>query len=90
MWQRLAWLARIHSSDAEAMSDEVANEHLFDRLNDFGMAHFVNTFRPLVKLHEVGELLLLLYLVLHVGSVVLHSLLGSPIWQRMWKFGGDA
>ena len=47
-------------------------------------------FRPLVKLHALGELLIVLYLLLHVGSVVVHSLHGSPIWQRMWKFGGDA
>ncbi len=50
--QRLDWLAKIFSSDAVAMSDEVTNEQLFDRFNDFGMAHFVNNFRPLAKLRD--------------------------------------
>ncbi|MBT8078739.1 MAG: cytochrome b/b6 domain-containing protein [Gammaproteobacteria bacterium] len=44
-------------------------------------------FKPLAQLHEAGDKLILLYLLLHVGSVVLHSLCGSPVWQRMWKFG---
>lgn len=43
-------------------------------------------FKPLTQLHEAGEKLILLYLLLHVGSVVLHSLCGRPVWQRMWKF----
>jgi cytochrome b561 len=38
------------------------------------------------ELHEVGESLIPVYLLLHVGSVVLHSLVGRPIWQRMWNF----
>jgi len=36
--------------------------------------------------HEVGESLIPLYLILHIGSVVAHSLAGKPIWQRMWRF----
>lgn len=43
-------------------------------------------FEVMEELHEVGEALIPLYLVLHVGSVVVHSLAGKPIWQRMWKF----
>ena len=36
--------------------------------------------------HEVGESLIPLYLILHVGSVIVHSLAGNPIWKRMWRF----
>lgn len=36
--------------------------------------------------HEIGESLIPLYLAIHVGSVLLHSVAGKPIWQRMWKF----
>jgi cytochrome b561 len=38
----------------------------------------------LEEAHEVGEALIPLYLALHVGSVVVHSLVGRPIWRRMW------
>jgi len=38
------------------------------------------------EVHELGEALIPLYLALHVGSVLVHSLAGHPIWQRMWKF----
>jgi cytochrome b561 len=38
------------------------------------------------ELHEVGEAMIPVYLALHIGSVLLHSLAGRPIWQRMWKF----
>ncbi|MDH3589377.1 MAG: cytochrome b/b6 domain-containing protein [Gammaproteobacteria bacterium] len=40
--------------------------------------------------HEVGEALIPLYLVVHVGSVVLHSLAGNPIWHRMWALRRNA
>jgi len=43
-------------------------------------------FETVEELHEVGEALIPLYLALHVGSVIVHSLAGKPIWQRMWKF----
>jgi len=36
--------------------------------------------------HEVGESLIPLYLLLHVGSVIVHSFAGNPIWKRMWRF----
>ena len=42
-------------------------------------------FELIEELHEVGEALLPLYLALHVGSVLVHSMAGTPIWQRMWK-----
>lgn len=43
-------------------------------------------FEAFEETHEIGEVLIPLYLLLHVGSVVVHSLAGSPIWHRMWKF----
>lgn len=43
-------------------------------------------FEIVEELHEIGEALIPLYLALHVGSVVVHSIAGHPIWQRMWKF----
>lgn len=43
-------------------------------------------FEFLEEFHEVGEMLIPLYLLLHVGSVLVHSFAGSPIWQKMWKF----
>ncbi len=36
------------------------------------------------ELHEVGESLIPLYLGLHVGAVLLHSLAGDPVWRRMF------
>ncbi len=44
-------------------------------------------FEVVEEAHEVGEALIPLYLALHVGSVLLHSLAGRPIWQKMWTFG---
>ncbi|MDH3979207.1 MAG: cytochrome b/b6 domain-containing protein [Gammaproteobacteria bacterium] len=43
-----------------------------------GILHLVE------ELHEVGEGLIPLYLVLHVGAVVLHALLGRHKWRRMF------
>lgn len=43
-------------------------------------------FEALEELHEVGESLIPLYLALHVGSVVVHTMVGHPIWRRMWTF----
>ena len=42
-------------------------------------------FHTLEEIHEAGEGLIPLYLLLHVGSVVVHSVAGKPIWQRMWS-----
>ncbi len=36
------------------------------------------------ELHEVGESLIPLYLGLHVGAVILHTLSGNPIWKKMF------
>jgi len=41
------------------------------------------------EVHEIGEALIPLYLTLHVGSVIAHSMSGNPIWKRMWKFRGS-
>lgn len=43
-------------------------------------------FEGLEEVHELGEVLIPLYLALHVGSVVVHLVAGEPIWKRMWKF----
>jgi len=34
--------------------------------------------------HEIGEGLIPLFLLAHVGAVVAHSVFGSPVWQRMF------
>ncbi|MBL1432985.1 MAG: cytochrome b/b6 domain-containing protein [Gammaproteobacteria bacterium] len=39
------------------------------------------------EIHEVGESLIPLFLVLHVGAVILHTVLGHPILKRMLSFG---
>ena len=36
--------------------------------------------------HEVGEQLIPIFLFLHIGAVILHSLAGHAIWQRMNPF----
>lgn len=36
------------------------------------------------EVHEVGESLIPLYLFLHVGGVIAHSIAGKPNWKRMW------
>lgn len=44
-------------------------------------------FEAMEEMHEAGEALIPLYLALHVGAVVLHSLAGHANWRRMWTFG---
>jgi len=46
-------------------------------------------FEAIEEMHEVGETLIPVYLVLHVGSVLVHSLAGQHIWRRMWTFRKD-
>jgi len=48
-----------------------------------------NLLEIIEEFHEVGEVLIPVYLALHVGSVAVHSLAGHPIWQKMWKFGAS-
>jgi hypothetical protein len=43
-------------------------------------------FEVVEEVHEIGEALIPLYLTLHVGSVIAHSMAGNPIWRRMWNF----
>ncbi len=45
-----------------------------------GLAHSV------AEAHEVGEQLIPIFLFLHVGAVILHSIAGHAIWQRMNPF----
>lgn len=35
--------------------------------------------------HEVGEALIPLFLILHVGAVIVHTLSGDPVWKSMIK-----
>ena len=35
--------------------------------------------------HEVGEALIPLFLILHVGAVIVHTLSGDPVWKSMVK-----
>jgi len=44
-------------------------------------------FELVEEAHEVGEILIPVYLAFHVGSVLLHSLAGNPLWRKMWVFG---
>jgi cytochrome b561 len=44
-------------------------------------------FEALEEVHEVGESLIPLYLVAHVGAVLLHSLGGHPVWKKMFTHG---
>lgn len=41
------------------------------------------------ELHEVGETLIPLFLAMHVGAVVLHSIAGRPVWPRMFSLGPE-
>jgi len=44
-----------------------------------------NIFEYIEELHEVGESLIPLFLALHVGAVILHTLCGKPIWRKMFS-----
>ena len=41
------------------------------------------------EVHEAGEILIPLYLLIHIGAVVLHSITGRPVWRRIF-FSGEA
>lgn len=43
-------------------------------------------FELMEEVHEVGESLIPLYLVFHVGAVILHTLCGNPIWKKMFNY----
>lgn len=51
---------------------------ILDTSAESGLFEFIE------ELHEIGETLIPLYLGLHVGSVVLHTLRGNPIWKKMF------
>ncbi len=42
-------------------------------------------FEIIEEIHEVGESIIPLYLILHVGAVILHTLSGSHVWKRMFS-----
>jgi cytochrome b len=42
-----------------------------------GTIHFIK------ELHEAGEVLIPIFIVIHVGAVILHALSGKPLWRRM-------
>jgi len=46
-----------------------------------------DVFEMLEELHEVGEALIPLYLAMHVGAVILHTLTGDAVWKRMFGVG---
>lgn len=41
------------------------------------------------EMHEVGEILIPVYLTIHIGAVLLHSITGRPVWKRIF-FSGRA
>jgi cytochrome b len=45
------------------------------------------TARVFKELHETGQVLIPLYLGLHVGAVVMHALQGRQLWRRMFFLG---
>lgn len=38
------------------------------------------------EMHEVGEILIPAYLVLHIGAVIAHSLKGNHVWRAIFFF----
>jgi hypothetical protein len=51
---------------------------LFSNAADTSILEFIE------ESHELGESLIPLYLIMHVGAVVLHTLSGNPIWKKMF------
>lgn len=43
--------------------------------------------RSMKEAHELGETLIPVFLGLHVGAVILHSVIGRPVWPRMFSLG---
>jgi cytochrome b len=43
-----------------------------------GVLHFIE------ELHEIGEAVIPIFLVLHVGAVILHALTGRHLWRKMF------
>ena len=43
------------------------------------------TFEIIEEAHEIGEGLIPLFLAIHIGAVILHTLTGNPIWKKMFS-----
>lgn len=43
-------------------------------------------FEIVEELHEIGEDLIPLFLLLHIGAVITYSLIGKENWRKMWPF----
>jgi cytochrome b len=43
--------------------------------------------RALKELHEGGQVVALVYIAVHAGAVLAHSLAGDPVWRRMLPWG---
>ncbi|MBI3374503.1 MAG: cytochrome b/b6 domain-containing protein [Betaproteobacteria bacterium] len=43
--------------------------------------------RTIKELHETGQVLIPVYLALHVGAVAMHALRGHHLWRRMFFLG---
>ena len=39
--------------------------------------------KQVMGMHEIGEALIPVYLVLHIGAVVIHSIVRRQIWRHM-------
>tara|TARA_B110000902_G_C14177275_1_gene539149 strand:+ start:669 stop:962 length:294 start_codon:yes stop_codon:yes gene_type:complete len=48
-------------------------------LSILGSGEESHVFEYIEEIHEVGESLIPMYLILHVGAVILHALCGKPI-----------
>jgi cytochrome b len=46
-----------------------------------GMVHAIK------EVHETGQVLVAVFLGIHVGAVLLHALLGDPRWRNLWPWG---
>ena len=42
------------------------------------------------EVHEAGEILIPVYLSIHIGAVLLHSVTGRPVWRRIFFFREEA
>ena len=42
-------------------------------------------FEIVEEAHEVGEGLVPLFLGIHIGAVILHTITGNPIWRKMFS-----
>ncbi len=45
-----------------------------------GLLHFAK------EVHEIGEVLIPVYLAIHVGAVLLHSITGNHVWRKIFFY----